>query len=430
MSLPSSRNADTAIFSLFSGDNPAVIADPFPTVAQLRAMGPVVRLPFPLYGLGQGWVITRMDEVVQVLRDHERFTVDPRSLGGQDRFAAWQASEPDAQAAPTSFFGETSMLRVDEPDHRRLRSLVSKVFTPRYMESLRPQVQELSDALIDRVQDQGQMDVVRDYAAPLPINVISEMLGVPEADREQIHVWSKALARGLVGGNHDATVVEHMRAFSAYTAELVAAKRQRPADDLISQLIAIEAEGDRLSEAELLSMIALLIFAGHETTSNLIATGALMLLDRPAQQARLAADLDLVPSAVEELLRFDGPAYMTAPRFATQDTELAGQPIKRGDIVLPVLISANHDEAQFSEPDELDVARKIQRHVAFGQGIHICLGAPLARVEGDIAFTTLLKRLPHMRLAVPRDQIVWHFNLNSRSLAALPVVFDRPPAGA
>lgn len=419
MTAPAHPSPDNSIFSLFAGDNPEVIANPFPTVAQLRAMGPVVRLPFPLYGLGQGWVVTRMEEVIQVLRDHGRFTVDPRSIGGHDAFA----TRGTGSDAPTTFFDTNSMLRVDEPDHRRLRALVSKAFTPRYMESLRPRVQEIADALLDRVQEQGQMDLVKDYAAPLPINVISEMLGVPEADRPQIHTWSTILARGLVSGHPDPEVLASLQAFGAYTAQLVAAKRRQPADDLISQLIAIEAEGDRLSESELLSMITLLIFAGHETTSNLIATGALMLLDHPAQLAKLTANLDLVPSAVEELLRFDGPAYMTGPRFATQDTELAGQSIKQGDLVLPVLISANHDETQFSQPEDLDVARSIQRHVAFGQGIHMCLGAPLARVEGTIAFTTLLKRMPKLRLAVPRDQISWHFNLNSRSLASLPVEF-------
>ncbi|HZB95543.1 MAG TPA: cytochrome P450, partial [Herpetosiphonaceae bacterium] len=330
---------------------------------------------------------------------------------------------PDAPSAPATFFSAKSMLRVDDPDHRRLRSLVSKVFTPRYMEGLRPRVQGLADALLDRVQDQGYMDLVKDYAAPLPINLISEMLGVPEADHDKINVWSTAMARGLAGGHPEPAILAHIQAFGTYTAELVAAKRRQPADDLISELIAIEAEGDRLSETELLSMITLLIFAGHETTSNLIATGTLMLLDHPAQLAKLTANLDLVPSAVEELLRFDGPAYMTGPRFAAQDVELAGESIKQGDLVLPVLISANHDETQFSEPEDLEVARKIQRHVAFGQGIHMCLGAPLARVEGNIAFTTLLKRMPRLRLAVPRDQITWHFNLNSRSLASLPVAF-------
>ena len=315
------------------------------------------------------------------------------------------------------------MLFVDEPDHRRLRGLVSKAFTPRFMESLRPRVQEIADELLDRVQAQGQMDLVRDYAYPLPINVISEMLGVPQADRAQIQVWSAALARGLGLGRQEPGVAEHMRAFGEYTAQLVADKRQHPADDLISQLITIEEEGDRLSEAELISMITLLIFAGHETTSNLIATGTLMLLDHPEQLEKLKANLSLVPSAVEELLRFNGPATIAGPRFATEDIELAGQQIKKGDMVIAVVKSANRDESQFTQSEELDITRTINRHLAFGHGIHTCLGAPLARVEGDIAFTTLLRRMPNLRLSVPRESLNWHSTLTSQGLIALPVAF-------
>ena len=293
------------------------------------------------------------------------------------------------------------MNSVDEPDHRRLRTLVSKAFTPRYMESLRPRVQEIADELLDRVQAQGEMDLVKDYAYPLPINVICDMLGVPQADRAQIHIWSAAIAHGLGLGRQEPEVAEHLRAFGEYIVQLVADKRQHPADDLISQLIAIEEEGDRLIEAELLSMIKLLIFAGHETTSNLIATGTFALLDHPEQLEKLKADLSLVPAAVEELLRFNGPATIAGPRFATEDIELGGQQIKKGDIVIPVLKSANRDENQFTQSEELDITRAINRHLAFGQGIHMCLGAPLARVEADIAFTTLLKRMPNLRLQRP-----------------------------
>jgi cytochrome P450 len=249
------------------------------------------------------------------------------------------------------------------------------------------------------------------------------MLGVPQADRAQIRIWSEALASGQGLGKREPEVVAHMRAFGEYTAHLVADKRQHPAEDLISQMIAIEEEGDRLSETELLSTITLLIFAGHETTSNLIATGTLMLLDHPDQLEKLKADLSLVPAAVEELLRFNGPATIAGPRYASADIELAGQHIKRGDVIFPILLSANYDESQFSGPEELDIARTLSRHLAFGHGIHMCLGAPLARLEGDIAFTTLLGRMPNLRLSVPRKSITWHFALNSRSLAALPMAF-------
>jgi cytochrome P450 len=402
------------MLGLLGGGNAELLANPFPMFALARSIGAVIPIPFPIAGLDrQAWAITRMEEAVQALKDHAHFTVDASSIG---------LDGPFAQYVDSTFLAGT-MISVDDPDHRRLRGLVSKAFTPRYIESLRPRVRQIADGLLDSVQAHGQMDLVRDYAFPLPIDVISEMLGVPRADRDQIRVWSQALATGQSLGGRDPGVQEHMRAFADYTARLVADKRRHPADDLISQLIAIEEEGDRLSEAELLAMISLLIFAGHETTSNLIATGALMLLDHPEQLEKLKADLSLVPQAVEELLRFSGPATIVAPRFATQDIELAGQQIKRGDVIIIMVASANHDETQFSQPDELDVARALSRHLAFGHGIHVCLGAPLARLEGDIAFTTLLKRMPNLRLGVPREDITWQLSLNSRSVTALPVAF-------
>ncbi len=414
---------EKAMFSLFSGDNAELVANPFALFAQMRSVGAVMPLPFSLAGTDrQTWVVTRMEEAVQILKDHAHFTVDPRPIGVNSPLGHNNAGTANTSDTPT-FFTAKTMLTVDEPDHRRLRLLVSKAFTPRYIEGLRPRVQEIADELLDQVQAHGQMDLVKAYAFPLPINVISEMLGVPHADRDQIRVWSEALAHGLGLGKRDEGVQAHMRAFGEYTAHLVADKRQHPAEDLISQLIAIEEEGDRLSETELHSMITLLIFAGHETTSNLIATGTLMLLDHPAQLEQLKADLSLVPSAVEELLRFNGPATIAGPRFATEDIEIAGQQIKQGDMLFPVLGSANRDESQFTQPEELEIARTLNRHLAFGHGIHTCLGAPLARLEGDIAFTTLLKRMPNLRLSVPRESITWNFSLNSRSLTALPVAF-------
>ncbi|MCY7939627.1 cytochrome P450 [Bacillus inaquosorum] len=396
--------------------------NPFPLFAKLRAMSPVIPIPNPMGGTGQTWMVTRIEEGMQVLKDHIRFTVDRSSIDGNSNSKKTLVDKVDPSAPPTFFTGN-SMNFVDEPDHRRLRMLVSKAFTPKYMESLRPRVQEIADELIDRVQGQGEMDVVKDYAYPLPINVISEMLGVPQADRAQIHAWSESLARGLGVGVQEPWVAEHMRAFGEYTMQLVADKRKHPSNDLISQLIAIEEEGDRLREAELISMITLLIFAGHETTSNLIATGTLMLLDHPTQMEKLKADFSLVPSAVEELLRFNGPVTSPGPRFATRDVELAGQQIKKGDMVLVMLKSANRDEGKFTQPEELDITRKINRHLAFGHGIHMCLGAPLARVEADIAFTTLLRRMPNLRLSIPRESLTWHFKLNSQGLATLPITF-------
>lgn len=417
---PDQTISEKAVFSLFSGDDPEIVASPFVLLAKIRSTGAVRPIPFPLAGTDRkAWMITRMEEAVQVLKDHARFTVDPSSIGIDGLMGRNRSETTDT---PT-FFTAKTMLTVDEPDHRRLRTLVSKAFTPRYIEGLRPRVQEIADELLDLVQAQGQMEIVKDYAYPLPINVISEMLGVPRADREQIRVWSEALATGMGVGVRNPESVAHMRAFGEYTARLVASKRQHPGDDLISKLVSIDDEENRLSETELISMITLLIFAGHETTSNLIATGTLMLFDHPTQLAKLKADPSLVTAAVEELLRLNGPATIAGPRYATEDIELAGQHMKKGDVLFPILLSANHDESQFTQPEELDIARTLTRHLAFGYGIHTCLGAPLARLEGDIAFTTLLRRMPNLRLSVPRESITWNFSLNSRSLVALPVAF-------
>jgi cytochrome P450 len=296
-----------------------------------------------------------------------------------------------------------------------LRGLVSKAFTPRYIEALRPKIQQIADELLDQVQAQGTMDLVRDYAYPLPINVISDMLGVPPTRREDIRQWSASMASGGARGD--------LRAFAAYIMQLVADKRRQPQDDLISNLIRLETADDALDEQELLSMVGLLIFAGHETTSNLISIGLLTLFDHPAVFDQIKADLSLVPAAVEELLRLNGPVLMPAPRFALEAVDLGGVTVNRGDMLLIALGSANHDEAVFNNPEELNIARDLSRHIAFGQGIHFCLGAPLARLEGEIAFATLLQRLPNLRLNAPRNSITWRGSVNLRGLTALPVAF-------
>ncbi len=400
-------------FRFFEGQ---FTANPFPMLATMRAMGAIVEVPLPYSdGTHKAWVVTRLEEAVQVLKD-KRFTVDRSAVYGE-RYQ--QRAEQSANRGPG--FLNNSMIMVDEPDHRRLRGLVSKAFTPKYIASLRPDIQQIADELLDKVQDQGSMDLVNDFGYPLPINVISDMLGVPRENRARIREWSRALAGE---GNADREErIARMRAFSNYVVQLVAEKRQHPQNDLISQLIQQEDEGDHLSESELLSMVGLLIFAGHETTSNLISIGTLMLLDHPDQLEKLRADLSLVPLAVEELLRFNGPVASPMPRFALEDIELSGQHFGKGDLVLIMLASADRDETHFTDPDELDIARSLNRHIAFGQGIHICLGAPLARLEGDIAFTTLLRRMPNLRLNAPRDTITWRGGFNLRGLVSLPVAF-------
>jgi cytochrome P450 len=414
--MTNSSHPSTAPGSPFSFFGEAMAENPFPLFAHMRAASPVVPFTLPWTNEHQGWLITRMQEAVQILKD-KRFTVDRRRIPS-DAYSRLGGMLMSSETP--GLFGQ-SMIMVDEPDHKRLRGLVSKAFTPKYIEGLRPHIQQIADELLDRVQAQGQMDLVHDYAYPLPINVISDMLGVPTEQRDSMRQWSQAIGGGPVSSREERRQL--IMAFSNYIVALVAEKRQHPQQDLISQLIALEEDGDHLSESELLSMVGLLIFAGHETTSNLIGIGTLTLLDHPQQLEKLRADLSLVPSAVEELLRFNGPVTMPAPRFATEDVEFAGYTIHKGDMVNVVLASANHDESQFTDAEELDIARTLNRHIAFGQGIHICLGAPLARLEGEIAFTTLLTRCPNLRLNCPREAVQWRGGFNLRGLLSLPIAF-------
>ena len=318
---------------------------------------------------------------------------------------------PQSGRAGRGFFGGRSMIGVDEPDHRRLRGLVSRAFTPRYIESLRPRIQALADSLLDRVEPQGAMDLVADFAYPLPINVISDMLGVPPTERDQLRAWSEAIA-GDASGPPDPERHAKLGAFGAYTARLVAEKRARPAGRPRQPAHANRGGGRPAGRGRApgdgrpaRSSPAI------ETTSNLIGNGMLALLDHPEQLAHLQANPDLIPAAVEELLRYCAPVMSPAPRFVTADTTLGGQALREGDALMVVLASADRDAAQFSDPEDLAIARELNRHIAFGQGIHFCLGAPLARLEGQIAFATLLRRLPGLRLAIPRAEVRWRGGL-------------------
>lgn len=398
-----------------------ILKDPFPLFIQLRTMAAVMPMPFPTNGTQKAWMVTRLEETFQVLKDSERFTVNYTTASGGVTSQYSQSESEDFASIGNS------MLSVDGLDHRRLRGLVSKVFTPKYIQGLRPNIQQIADTLIDRVENQGTMEVITDFAFPLPINVISDMLGVPHDSWDILREGSRAIINSngpmMQDASTRAEARRKLKAYNDYIKQLVADKRRHPADDMISHLVQLEEEGDRLNEAELLSMISLLILAGHETTSNLIGAGLLALFDHPEQLATLKADLSLVPVAVEELLRFAGPVFIPAPRLATEDLELGGQQIARGDLVMPILTSANRDESQFTNAEDLDLARKVNRHLAFGHGIHVCLGAPLARLEGDIAFTTLLRRLPNLHLNTPRESIAWHSTLNIRGLTSLPIAF-------
>jgi cytochrome P450 len=319
-----------------------------------------------------------------------------------------------------------SMLDRDPPDHTRLRGLASKAFTPRVVEALRPRIQQIVDDLLAGVEPRGGMDLIEEFAYPLPVIVICEMLGVPVEDHERFKGWSLDLARGLdsVLLGPDSEVARRSgaarEALTEYFRGLIGTRRVSPRADLLSALIAAEEAGDRLTEHELLATCILLLVAGHETTVNLIGNGTLALLRHPDQLRRLRENPGLIAGAVEELLRYDGPVQRTA-RTPTADVVIGGRTIGKGEIVMPFLGAADRDPAQFPDPDRLDIARSDNRHVAFGWGIHFCLGAPLARVEGQIAIGTLVHRLP--KLALATDTPEYRPSLTLRGLHALPLTF-------
>ena len=395
--------------------DPAFKADPYPTYARLRSSAPVYRAALPD---GRGvWLITRYEDVLAVLKD-QRFVKDWRGALTPEQLA--QVPPIPEVMKPLS----QNMLDTDPPDHERLRALVSKAFTPRLIERLRPRVQAISDGLLDAVQDRGEMDLIDDYAFPLPITVIAELLGVPAEDRNNFREWSDAAVSGNASQEYmEEILIPHMQDFTDYLRALFEEKRANPGDDLVSALVRAEEAGDRLSEDELLGMVFLLLVAGHETTVNLIGNGVLALLQHPDQLRKLKEDPSLIKPAVEELLRYDGPVETSTERFAREDVEIGGQVIPRGEMVLVVLAAADHDPEHFSDPDELDITRTDNRHLAFGKGIHHCLGAPLARMEGQIAISTLLRRMPNLRLEGSPESLSWRPGMILRGLRGLPVEF-------
>ncbi|GKS12653.1 cytochrome P450 [Paenibacillus chitinolyticus] len=379
---------------------------------------PIIRLD-DFYGMGGAWIAFRHDDVAAMLKD-PRLVKDMRKYVPQN--------EPEAAGAST-YVGKLfewlrnmpNMLTADPPDHTRLRRLASKAFTPQMIEGLRPRIQQIADELLDAVQERGRMDLVADFAYPLPITVISEMLGIPAADRNLFRGWTQKLLQAAVNPSQGSAVEEALEEFIGYIRTLLDAKRRNPGTDVTSGLVQAYEQGDKLSENELLSTIWLLIVAGHETTVNLIGNGMLALLRHPGQMRLLRETPSLLPSAVEEMMRMEGPIVI-ASRFAGEDITMHGKVIRQGEIVLLSLAAANVDPQKFSDADTLDITREENEHLAFGKGIHHCLGAPLARLEGQIAFGTLLRRLPDLRLAVEPERLVYNHG-KLRSLTGLPVLF-------
>jgi cytochrome P450 len=395
--------------------DPTFKANPYPTYAELRSEAPVYRAELPD---GRGvWLVTRYDDVVAVLKD-ERFAKDWRSAMTPEQLA--QIPPIPEVMKPLS----ENMLDKDPPDHERLRRLVSKAFTPRLIERMRPRVQDIADTLLDAVEDNGGMDLIDDYAFPLPITVIAELLGVPVEDRNRFREWSNAAVSGDTTQEYvEKILLPHMQAFIDYLRALFEEKRENPKDDLISALVLAEEAGDKLSEDELLAMVFLLLVAGHETTVNLIGNGTLALLQNPDQLQKLKDDPSLIKPAIEELLRYDGPVETSTERFAREDVAIGDTVIPKGEMVMVVIAAADHDPERFPEPNTLDIARADNKHLAFGKGIHHCLGAPLARMEGQIALGTLLRRMPDLRLKGSPESLTWRPGMVLRGLKGLPVEF-------
>ncbi len=316
------------------------------------------------------------------------------------------------------------MLFLDPPSHGRIRGIASRAFTPRRIEGLRSHIGDIVNGLLDAVAPTGCMDIIEDLAYPLPAIVTAELLGVPASDRLQLKIWSEGFAEILGNFQHNPdripVVLEAVEGMTAYFREAIRDHRDHPKDDLITAFIDAEVDGDRLTEEEMVANLIVTMVGGQETTTNLIGNGTLTLLRHPDQLARLIADLSLVHSAVEELLRFESPSQHTA-RIATEDTELGGKLIRKRQAVIAVMGAANRDPERFADPDRLDIARADNRHLAFAWASHFCFGAPLARMEAQITFDLLLRRFPNLQLDT--DQLTWRSNLGLRGLTALPVRF-------
>ena len=392
-------------------------ADPYPFYARLRAEAPVWRTT--LRDKRMAWIVTRYEDVAWVLKD-DRIAKDP--LNAQDPEQLARQPWVPGFLKPL----ERNMLDVDEPDHRRLRTLVSKAFTPRLIERLRHRIERICQELLDDIERPGKAEFVRDYALPLPATVIAELLGIPASDHRKFHRWSNRIV-SISSGRDVWRALPAALSFLRYLRKMVERRRTQPEDDLMSALVQAEEAGDKLGEDELLAMAFLLLVAGHETTVNLIASGTLALIEHPGQLDRLERDPSLIKPAVEELLRYTSPVEIATERYARQDLEVAGKVVPRGELVLAVLGSANRDERYFENPDTLDLTRDPNKHLAFGRGgVHHCLGAPLARMEGQIALTALLQRFPGLRLAVSPESLRWHRGLFLRGLESLPLVLKEP----
>ncbi|MBB5909233.1 cytochrome P450 [Actinoalloteichus hymeniacidonis] len=400
MSHPSAERSDDV--------DEMVLRDPHAAYQLLRSAGPIRQLQlFPEF---DAWVVTDYEEARAALADQSLQKAPPDTAEG----VAFDSPFEDELSA--------NLLRADQPEHTRLRKLVTKAFTSRRIQEMRPRIEQIADELLDEMDGHTELDLLDAYAFPLPMTVICELLGVPDDDRDDFRAWSNRLLDTDVTDEDGSSVHEASTAMAAYLMKLIAQKREEPADDLLTALIDARDSEDRLTERELVGMVFVLLVAGHETTVNLIGNGVNGLLRNPDQLAALQANPELLPGAVEEFLRFDGPVHLATARWASEDMDLFGAQVKAGQMVLVSLLAANRDSNRFENPDRLDVTRAPGGHLAFGHGIHFCLGAALARLEGEIAFGRLLARFPDLALAGdPAAPLRWRYSTIIHGLETLPV---------
>jgi cytochrome P450 len=396
--------------SLYHLLKPDVLANPYPLYDLLRTEDPVHWDPYL-----HTWVVTRYKDVLTVLHDYSaNRTPTPEKLEAIGL----------SYLTPIAKVLIKQMLFLDPPAHTRIRNLAAEAFTPWRVEVLRTHIQEIANSLLDKVQAKGRMEVLADFAVPLPAIVTAEMLGMPTSDYAQLKEWTEVFAEVLGNFQHNPgrayQVIKSLEEMTAYFRGAIAELKIHPREGVVHSLVTAEVNGDRFTEEEVIANTIIVMAGGQETTTNLIATGLLTLLRHPDQMARLKSDSSLLPSAVEELLRFEPPVLQTA-RLAPEDSELGGKKIGKRQAVIAVMAAANRDPERFQNPNCLDLGRQDNRHLAFGWAAHFCFGAALARIEGQIAFETLLRRLPD--LALDPGPLTWRNNQGLRGLEALPVVF-------
>jgi len=409
MKVVSVRESDPSL-SLYHLLDPEVLANPYPLFRRLRTEDPVHWDPFI-----HAWVVTRYTDVVTVLHN----------------FLAYKPAPPETLTAmglssldPITKVMTKQMLFMDPPAHTRLRNLAAIVFTPYRMELLRLHIKDIVSSLLDKVQSKGRLDVIADLAEPLPATVTAEMLGVPVSDIRQLKAWSADFAEMLGNFQHNPEgvprVLQSLQGMTDYFHAAIREMRSHPREGLIHSLLTAEVDGDRLTTEEVVANCIITMVGGQETTTNLIGNGLLALLRNPQVLQELRSDLSLIPSAVEELLRYEAPSQYTT-RLAPEDCEVGGKTIQKGQATIAIMAAANRDPERFPDPDRIDIRRTDNRHLAFGWAAHFCFGAPLARIEGQLTFEALLRRLPD--LALEPGPLVWRHNLGLRGLQALPVTF-------